>query len=287
MDRTITLSRGRGSMEKNVLITGSSSGFGMYSALELAKCGYTIYASMRNVEKQTQLMEEAERYQAQERIHILQMDITDEKSVQQALDFFKKQNIHLHILINNAGYCEGGLIEDLHVEDYIRQFETNVFGAIRVTQTFLPLLKKGVGAKIINISSVSGMIGMPGMSAYCSSKFALEGFSESLRLELRQDQIDVSIVQPASFKTKIWEKGLENFQIDRESSLIGSIYKYANQSYQNGDDPLKVARLIVQICNSRHPKLRYPIGKGAKTLEVSKKVFPWKWIEKVVHNRLK
>lgn len=266
---------------KHVLITGSNSGFGLETALLLANRGYYVIATMRDIEKKEEILKRAEKDNIPtSHFLFLTMDVTDVTSIQLAKEIIDKENIIIDILINNAGYCQGGFIDELEVEDYEKQFQTNVLGMISVTQTFLSHLKESKNGKIINVSSVSGIIGLPGMTPYCTSKFAVEGFSESLRLELLPHRISVSIIQPTSYKTKIWEKGLENIKEDQTNHFKQKLYQEATKSAKHGSEPKEIAHLIAKICLKTNPKLRYPVGKGAKSLSMIKKLFPWTWIER-------
>lgn len=150
-------------MSKIVIITGASSGFGLLTALELAKKDYFVIATMRNLNKQTELLSQAAALHLQQNIKIHQLDVTDQKSIH-AFQLFLKELNQVNILVNNAGYASGGFIEEIPVKEYRRQFETNVFGAISITQIVLPYMRKQKSGKIINVSSISGQVGFPGLS---------------------------------------------------------------------------------------------------------------------------
>ena len=172
-------------MNKVILITGCSSGFGMLTAAKLAAGGHTIYATMRNLQKQNDLTMELEKRETM--CQILHLDVTDNKSINKVLDTIEKQAGRLDVLINNAGYGIGGFFEDLSEGEIRSQFETNFFGVQKVTRSALPLMRatasksgKDFSTKIINISSTQGRSTLPGLCEYGASKFALEVFSESL-----------------------------------------------------------------------------------------------------------
>ncbi|MDQ0229982.1 SDR family oxidoreductase [Metabacillus malikii] len=273
---------------KVALITGANSGLGLSMTIELLKSGYTVIATMRNLNKQLELIQKVEQLDLSNYLTVQQMDVTKLAEIEYIKSYVQEQFGQLHILINNAGYCEGGFLEDITINEWTIQQETNIFGTYQVTKTFLPLLEKVKGTKIINMSSVSGFFGFPGMSAYTTSKFAIEGLSESLRLELLPKGIFVSVVEPASYKTKIWEKGLEKVKIinNQTNQFKQNLYKYAQASANHGSDPVEVAKLIVKISKQRKPKFRYTIGKGAKTLSILKRILPWRLIEKIVTRKL-
>lgn len=267
-------------MSKIVIITGASSGFGFLTALELAKKDYFVIATMRNLNKQTELLSQAAALHLQQNIKIHQLDVTDQKSIH-AFQLFLKELNQVDILVNNAGYAGGGFIEEIPVEEYRRQFETNVFGAISITQIVLPYMRKQKSGKIINVSSISGQVGFPGLSPYVSSKYALEGWSESLRLEVKPYGIDVSLIEPGSYNTNIWEVGKELAENYSESTSPYKAYMDKIQNHiNNGSDtfgnPVDVARKIVAIAEAKNATLRYPIGKGVKLMIVAKKILPWR-----------
>ncbi|NHM31213.1 SDR family oxidoreductase [Neobacillus terrae] len=270
--------------KRSAIITGSSSGFGLLTAIELAKKDFSVIATMRNTSKAEILLELSKQNGVRENIDIRQLDVTSEESVNNFILKIESADI----LVNNAGLAVGGFCEELSLKDYRVQFETNFFGAIRVTQALLPFLRKSDQGKIINISSISGQIGFPGLSAYSASKHALEGWSESLRLELKPFGIDVVLVEPGSYETSIWTS------IDDVNTKADSIYKdymkfILNELEKGKPDygnPIEVARLVSDIADHKNPALRYPVGKGVKRNLILKNILPWKTIEKAVLKRI-
>ncbi|CAI8941773.1 MULTISPECIES: oxidoreductase [Bacillus] len=267
-------------MSKIAIITGASSGFGLLTTIELAKKEYFVIATMRNLNKQMELLSQATALHLQKNIKIHQLDVTDQKSIHKFQLFLKELN-RIDLLVNNAGYASGGFIEEISVGEYRRQFETNVFGAISITQIVLPYMRKQKSGKIINVSSISGQVGFPGLSPYVSSKYALEGWSESLRLEVKPFGIDVSLVEPGSYNTNIWEVGKELAENYSEATSPYKEYMDKIQDHiNNGNDtfgnPIDVAQKIVAIAESKNTTLRYPIGKGVKLMMVAKKILPWR-----------
>lgn len=272
--------------KKITIITGASSGFGLLTALELAKKDYLVIATMRNLEKQVNLLSQAAKLNLQQNIKVQQLDVTDQGSIHNFQLFLNEIN-RIDILINNAGYANGGFIEEIPVEDYRKQFETNLFGAISITQLVLPYMRKQKSGKIINISSISGKVGFPGLSPYVSSKYALEGWSESLRLEVKPFGIDVALLEPGSYNTNIWEVGkqLAENQSDTTSpykEYMDKIQKHINNGSDTLGNPMDVANKIVEIAEARRTTLRYPIGKGVKFMIFAKKVLPWRLWEFLV-----
>ncbi|WP_242309348.1 oxidoreductase [Bacillus cereus group sp. BfR-BA-01331] len=272
--------------KKIAIITGASSGFGLLTTLELAKKGYFVIATMRNLEKQVDLISQATKLHLQQNIKVQQLDVTDQGSIHNFQLFLNEIN-RIDILINNAGYANGGFIEEILVEEYRKQFETNLFGAISITQLVLPYMRKQKSGKIINISSISGQVGFPGLSPYVSSKYALEGWSESLRLEVKPFGIDVALLEPGSYNTNIWEVGkqLAEDQSDTTSpykEYMDKIQKHINNGNDTLGNPMDVANKIVEIAEARRTTLRYPIGKGVKFMIFAKKVLPWRLWEFLV-----
>ncbi len=272
--------------KKIAIITGASSGFGLLTTLELAKKDYFVIATMRNLEKQIDLISQATKLDLQQNIKVQQLDVTDQGSIHNFQLFLNEIN-RIDILINNAGYANGGFIEEIPVEDYRKQFETNLFGAISITQLVLPYMRKQKSGKIINISSISGKVGFPGLSPYVSSKYALEGWSESLRLEVKPFGIDVALLEPGSYNTNIWEVGkqLAENQSDTTSpykEYMDKIQKHINNGNDTLGNPMDVANKIVEIAEARRTTLRYPIGKGVKFMIFAKKVLPWRLWELLV-----
>ncbi|MED0998882.1 oxidoreductase [Bacillus mobilis] len=272
--------------KKIAVITGASSGFGLLTTLELAKKDYLVIATMRNLEKQVDLLSQATKLNLQQNIKIQQLDVTDQSSIHN-FELFLKDINRIDLLINNAGYANGGFVEEIRVEEYRKQFETNLFGAISITQLVLPYMREQKSGKIINISSISGQVGFPGLSPYVSSKYALEGWSESLRLEVKPFGIDVALIEPGSYNTNIWEVGkqLATNQSDTSSpykEYMDKIQKHINSGSDTFGNPIDVANKIVEIAESKHANLRYPIGKGVKFMIFAKKILPWRLWEYLV-----
>lgn len=241
---------------------------------------------MRNLEKQVDLISQATKLNLQQNIKVQQLDVTDQSSIHNFQLFLKDMN-RVDLLINNAGYATGGFVEEIPVEEYRKQFETNLFGAISITQLVLPYMRKQKSGKIINISSISGQVGFPGLSPYVSSKYALEGWSESLRLEVKPFGIDVALLEPGSYNTNIWEVGkqLAENQSDTTSpykEYMDKIQKHINNGNDTLGNPMDVANKIIEIAEARRTTLRYPIGKGVKFMIFAKKVLPWRLWEFLV-----
>ena len=181
------------------VVTGSSSGIGFETSLLLAKNGFFTYATMRNLDKSNKIID----LKLKEKLplEVLELDVTDDKSVKEAIEKIANEQGTVNVLVNNAGYALVGPLEELSIQEFKEQFETNVFGAIRVTQAVLPIMRKQRHGTIVNISSIAGRIGFPLTSAYVSSKFALEGLSESMAYEIDQFGTKVVLIEPGIIKT--------------------------------------------------------------------------------------
>lgn len=273
---------------KIAIVTGTSSGFGMLCAVELAKAGLEVISTVRSLEKAENLLRLAEEQGVSDFIQLHTLDVTSEESVRSFAAYLSKFP-SIDVLVNNAGFALGGFCEELSVDEYRLQFETNVFGVIAVTQTVLPIMRKNRTGRIINMSSISGKFGFPGLSPYTASKHALEGLSESLRLELKPFGIDVVLVEPGSYQTNIWSS-IDNTTIHRDSPYhfyMESLLSEIESGKANHGNPRDVAQLVVQIATQKKtPKLRYPIGKGIKISLFMKSIMPWKLLESVILKKL-
>ncbi len=268
------------------LVTGSASGFGRLIVLELARAGYYVFATMRNIEKTDDLLTSVKEYGYGDLIEILPLDVTDRQSIAQAVARVREVG-RLDLLVNNAGFAMSGFIEEVTIEELYKQFDTNFFGVIAVTQQLLPIMREQRSGKIINMSSISGLVGFPGLSPYVTSKHALEGLSESLRIELKPFNIDVSVIEPGSYQTNIWTTGrVDAEQSIRPDSPYSFIRKkleaYINKGMPHYRDPIEVARLVVWIAQAKKTSLRYTVGKGTKLTYIIKKLLPWHIWEKLL-----
>ncbi|HZG70085.1 MAG TPA: oxidoreductase [Chondromyces sp.] len=276
---------------KTAMVTGASSGFGLLTSLELAKKGFDVIAAMRNLDKKTALMDAATAIQLEKQITVIRLDVTDPEQI----DSMKKELStwpSIDILINNAGFAMGGFCEETTVEEYREQFETNFFGVIAITQAVLPFMRAQGDGKIINVSSVSGQVAFPGLSPYVSSKHALEGYTECLRLEVKPFGIDVALIEPGSYQTNIWSSGKRIAKKSLEKSSPYSNYMQAieremEKGASNYGNPQEVADLIVSLCEKEKiERLRYPVGRGSRRILFLKKWVSWAKWEQVFFKRL-
>jgi len=281
--------------QKIILITGCSSGFGFLSAIHLAKKSHQVIATMRNLTKRARLDSEITKQNLS--ITILPLDVTQPDSIANCLSEVEKKFGRLDVLINNAGYGIGGFFEDLSEQEFRDQMETNFFGILNVTRAALPLLRKSPAARIINISSTAGLTTTPGMGAYNASKWAVEGFSECLRQELRLHGIKVLLVEPGPYPTDILTTNTR-FAAKANNSQSPN-YPYTRQLYERylkqnqtlKSDPMEIARLIEHLINAKNPAFRNICGPLAKTRAFIHRFLPWcfnEWlIRKVAFQNLK
>jgi NAD(P)-dependent dehydrogenase (short-subunit alcohol dehydrogenase family) len=253
------------------LVTGSSSGIGFETALLLARNGFNTYASMRNLEKSKNITEIANREELP--LQVIQLDVNNDRSTKEAIDEVVAENQRIDVLVNNAGYGLLGSLEDLSIEEIKAQFETNFFGVVRVMQQVLPTMRKHKSGTIVNISSVGGRIGLPSLSAYHSTKFALEGLSESISYELEPFGIRVVIIEPGVIRTNIMNSSIiAKKASDPKSPYYSSIqqlersFKSAMENKSASSPPEEVAKVVLQAVKSENPKLRYAVGNDASSL---------------------
>ena len=258
----------QGQQEKVAVVTGSSSGIGFETSLLLSRNGVYTYATMRNLNKSQQINDVAEKENLP--LKVLQLDVTDDKSVKDAIRQVKDESSRIDVLINNAGYDVMGAVEDISIEEFKSQFETNLFGVIRVTKEVLPIMRNQRAGNIINISSVGGKIGIPLNSAYISSKFALEGLSESMRYELEQFGIDVILIEPGVVKSNFFENAdvannNTNNTISAYSQLTQNLYEGFEPLLKSNSSslPSDVAKIIYKAIESNNREVRYLVGKDA------------------------
>jgi len=271
---------------KIAVVTGASSGIGLLSAVELAKDGFFIVATMRDPGRRQHLDETAKAAGVQEKIEVRQLDITQFASLPQAVAAIIRDHQRIDVLLNNAGFAMSGFAEDMHLEEIRQQFETNFFGHVAMTQAVLPVMRKQRSGHIIMVSSISGLVGQPVVSSYSASKFALEGWSEVLRIETHSLGIRVVLVEPGAFKTDIWDRNVRigAFALTPESPNHERARRFAQwvQKDVHKRDARAVARLIARIARDPNPSLRYRIGRDATVQYWLRKLIPWKTYEKMV-----
>jgi NAD(P)-dependent dehydrogenase (short-subunit alcohol dehydrogenase family) len=285
-----------GEISRVAVVTGSSSGIGFETALLLARSGFHTYATMRNLEKSKKITEIANTEKLS--LQVVQLDVNDDISVKNAIDKIvaaAAENKRIDVLVNNAGYGLFGSLEDISIEEIKAQFETNFFGVIRVTQQVLPIMRKqnSGGGTIVNVSSVGGRIGVPILSAYQSTKFALEGLSESMSYELEPFGIRVVIIEPGFIRTNIVNSSTPAEKaLDPKSPYFPLMQKVKNyfksmmENASSSSPPEEVAKVILQAITSKNPQLRYTVGNDAATIIQARMNMPDKEFRKMVIQNL-
>ncbi|TPN83027.1 oxidoreductase [Aquimarina algicola] len=272
--------------QKIILITGASSGIGKETAKTLINEGHIVYAAARRLQNMKDLKEIGGLP--------LQMDITEEQDIIKTVNTIIDNHKKIDILINNAGYAIYGAVEDTTISDARRQFEVNLFGLAKLTQLILPHMRNQKSGKIINISSIGGKMYTPLGAWYHATKHALEGWSDCLRLELKQFGIDVIIIEPGAIQTEFGDV-MTAPMIKRSGNtaykdLAEAIKKSTIDTYNKtgGGSPSSViAKLILKSIKARRPKTRYSAGKYAKPLLFIRKYFGDRFFDKVIMSQVK
>jgi NAD(P)-dependent dehydrogenase (short-subunit alcohol dehydrogenase family) len=264
---------------RTALITGASSGFGLLTSVTLARRGWRVLATMRDLVRREQLESAAREAGVTDRIEIHALDVTNAEQIAAIAELIEKRSQPLHALINNAGFAVPGLAEEVTDAELRDQFETNFFGAAAVTRAILPQMRRQGFGHVVMVSSISGRTGFPGVSSYVASKFALEGWTETLRLEMAAVGIKVAIVEPGSYKTDIWTRNakLTAKMSDPSSPNVERLARWQrriDEGAKSRANPQEVADLIARILETPEPKLRYVIGRDARMALLMRKVLP-------------
>ncbi len=263
--------------DKVVLITGASSGIGEATARQLRADRFTVFAAARRTDRMAGLTELG--------IHTFAMDVTDDASMVAGVEMVIREAGRIDVLINNAGYGSYGALEDVPIAEGRRQFEVNLFGLARLSQLTLPHMRARGSGRIVNISSMGGKIYEPLGGWYHATKFAVEGLSDSLRLELNPFGIDVVIIEPGAIRTE-WpgiasEKVLEasgQTVYASQAELIARLFRNERSS----SAPEVVARAISQAASARRPKTRYAVGTGARPLLMARRILSDRMFDRLI-----
>jgi NAD(P)-dependent dehydrogenase (short-subunit alcohol dehydrogenase family) len=276
--------------EKIALITGASSGFGLLTSVALAKAGFRVVATMRDLGRRERLDQAVAAAAVGAKVDVRALDVTRFDTLPGFVDAVVRDYGRLDVLINNAGFAVAGFAEDIKLDELRLQFETNFFGAVAMTKAALPTMRHQHSGHIIQVSSIAGLLGSVTVSSYSASKHALEGWSESLRMEVNSLGIKVVLVEPGAFQTDIWTRGAvmgEQATKATSPNLQRSLRMRSFIEKLPKADPIVVARLIVAIAQNPNPNLRYLAGRDAKMQLALKRLLPWKWLEKLAANFLK
>jgi short-subunit dehydrogenase len=250
-------------MKKVALVTGASSGIGKETAKLLLNDGFIVYGAARRVDKMAELKDAG--------VILLEMDVSNEESMVKGIDELLNREKRIDVLVNNAGYGSYGALEDVPLSEARYQFEVNIFGLARLTQLVLPTMRAQHSGKIINISSIGGSIGVPHGSWYHATKFAVEGLSDSLRMELKQFGIDVVVIKPGAIVTEWNTIARENLtkvsgKTDYEKLAMKHVKMMERADGSMGSQPIVIAKIIRKAVLARNPKTRYAVGGGAKPI---------------------
>jgi NAD(P)-dependent dehydrogenase (short-subunit alcohol dehydrogenase family) len=262
-------------MKKVILITGVSSGFGKQTAILLAEKGHIVYGTVRKETEPDNL------------IHYLKLDLMDNVSIINAAATVLEKEGRIDVLINNAGMHAGGPIETSPIENIKLQMDTNFLGMVHIIREVLPIMRQQGGGTIINFSSVMGLIGLPFQAFYAAGKFAIEGFSEALRMEVKKFNIKVVVINPGDFHTNntanrrnfLAPSSAEDPYHDQFEKTLSVIEK----DESNGWEPVVLARKIVKIVECKNPRQRYIIASPElKLAVVLKHILPGKWFRLIL-----
>ena len=258
-------------MEKVALVTGSSSGIGYETALALARDGYQTFASMRDTSKAEELKKTSEKENLP--ISVIELDVDNEESIVSAIKKVMSDGNRIDVLVNNAGYGQFGCTEDVSIDDFRKQFETNFFSIVRIIQEVTPIMRKQGSGTIVNISSVAGRMGLPGSPAYISSKFALEGLGECLRYELGMFGIKTTLIEPGVIKTKFFDsmKIPESKKDPKYKQVTDNMLAGLKMMVEMGTPPVQVAEVVIKAIHDDEILPRYIVGTDAAMFMEAKK----------------
>ena len=265
-------------MSKVYLITGASSGIGAAAARLLLAQGHIVYGAARRTERLQQLIEAG--------LHPLRMDVSKDEAMVAGIDQILTTHGRIDGLVNNAGYGEYGALEDTPIADARYQFEVNVFGLARLIQLVLPHMRAQRSGRIVNVSSIGGRIGEPHGAWYHATKFAVEGLSDSLRMELKPFDIDVVVIQPGAIRTE-WngiarQKLLETSGDTAYGPVVHQHVKMLEEADSQAAPPEVVGKAIATALTAPRPKTRYVVGSGAKPILFMRKMLTDRWFDKLM-----
>jgi NADP-dependent 3-hydroxy acid dehydrogenase YdfG len=268
---------------KIVLITGASSGFGKMVAEKLLDDGYTVYAAARSVDKMKDL--------EQKGAHVLRMDVTDTESVEAGVSQLIEEQGRIDVLFNNAGYGSYGTIECVPLEEIQRQYDVNVFGMARLIKAVLPHMRKRRSGLVINTASIVGHVSLAILGWYASTKHAIEGMSDALRMEVKHLGIDVVIIEPGAVKTefdKVAFGTLDKVEHPADyQALVKAFRKYSENMYGKCPGPKSTADAVVKAIKAKSPKTRYATTTDAKFLPKLKRLLSDRMFDKAILSKLK
>ena len=272
-------------MKKVILITGASSGIGKDTAISLIKHGHVVYGAARRLEMMQDIIQAGG--------HAIKMDILKEKNIDDVVNQIINEQNRIDVLINNAGYGLWGAVETISIDEAKRQFDVNIFGLAYLTKKIIPFMRKQKSGKIINMSSMGGKVYTPFGAWYHATKYALEGWSDCLRIELKSFGIDVILIEPGVIKTE-FQNVMMDSTVERSigtpyEKKLKALEKATQEMYARGigSPPSTITKLIIKAINSHNPKRRYVGGLFAKPMLFIKKWFGDKMYEKAIMSQIK
>ena len=272
-------------MKKVILITGASSGIGKDTAISLIKYGHVVYGAARRLEMMQDIIQAGG--------HAIKMDILKDRNIDDVVNQIINEQNRIDILINNAGYGLWGAVETISIDEAKRQFDVNIFGLAYLTKKIIPFMREQKSGKIINMSSMGGKVYTPFGAWYHATKYALEGWSDCLRIELKSFGIDVILIEPGVIKTEFQDVMMDS-TVERSigtpyEKKLKALEKATQEMYARGigSPPSTITKLIIKAINSHNPKRRYVGGLFAKPMLFIKKWFGDKMYEKAIMSQIK
>ncbi|GAB0103228.1 oxidoreductase [Nocardia sp. JMUB6875] len=270
-------------LPNSALITGCSSGIGRATALALAAAGIPTYATARNPESIADLAESGSR--------VLQLDVTDPESCARAVRSVEEEHGSVGVLVNNAGYSQVGPVEEVPMDELYRQFDTNVFGVVRLTRLVLPAMRGHGGGRIITLGSAAGLVAPPASAAYSMTKYALEALCDSLRLEVHHFGVRAVLIEPGAVRTRFIETGQRGLPqpnsdhaYDHLRSNLGTLIERTHRDGARGILTSEtVARVVARAALARNPKPRYKIGAQARIMPIARRLLGDRLWDRAMH----
>jgi len=270
-------------MKKVAIITGASSGMGKSTAFNLHDKGFKVYGMARRTEKMQDLKEKG--------MQIVSMDLTKDHTIKEAINSVLEKEGRIDVLLNNAGYGSYGSVEEVRIQEAKRQFEVNIFGLARITQLVIPVMRNQKSGRIINISSMGGKIYTPFGAWYHATKFALEGWSDCLRIELKGFGIDVVLVEPGGIKTEWGDIAMDGLKKVSGNGPYASMVEKVLTASEKSKDKLTavdvLGKEIAKAASVKNPKTRYLKGYLAKTLVTMRKWLSDSMFDKMIMSQIK
>lgn len=268
---------------KTVIITGSSSGIGKAAVVAFAKAGWNVAATMRNPEKEND-------FKSLKNVKLYPLDVTNTENIQTTLKAVKNDFKNIDVVVNNAGFGVDGIFESMSDEVIEKQFNTNVFGLMRVTRESIKIMREQKNGTIVQIASMGGRLAFPAYSIYHGTKWAVEGFTEALQYEVAPFNIHLKLIEPGAIKTEFYGRSRQFVKPDYTKdydAFMEKVEKVSMDAGNKGENPSVVAEAILKAASDKSKKMRYPIGKPAPMLLWMRKRIPDTWFFGIVKSSYK